>query len=57
MPNILHDINPSRINPDDFIAIIEIGLENKETVVDEEEGPRAAKKVIQKALNAYIENF
>lgn len=31
MANIWHDINPSRINPDDFIAVIEIekGSKNK----------------------------
>ena len=30
-------------------------LEGKETVVDELEGAEAAKKVIQKSLDAYIE--
>ena len=29
MTNIWHDINPSRINPDDFIAVIEIGKGSK----------------------------
>ena len=29
MSNIWHDINPSRINPDNFIAVIEIGKGSK----------------------------
>ena len=32
-------------------------LENKETMVDEEQGPEAAKETIQKALDNYIERF
>lgn len=32
-------------------------LENKDTLVDEEEGPEAARETIQKALDAYIEKF
>lgn len=32
-------------------------LENKDTVVDEEQGPDAARKSIQLALDAYIEKF
>lgn len=32
-------------------------LENKDTVVDEEQGPDAARKAIQLALDAYIEKF
>lgn len=32
-------------------------LENKDTVVDEEQGPEAAKETIRNALDAYIEKF
>lgn len=32
-------------------------LENKDTVVDEEQGPEEAKETIQKSLDAYIEKF
>ena len=32
-------------------------LEGKETVVDEEQGPEAARAIIQKCLDAYIEKF
>lgn len=32
-------------------------LENKDTVVDEEQGPEEAKETIRKALDAYIEKF
>lgn len=32
-------------------------LENKDTIVDEEEGPEAARQTIQHALDAYIEKF
>ena len=32
-------------------------LEGKETVVDEEQGPEAAKEIIRKCLDAYIEKF
>ncbi|MDL2253072.1 inorganic diphosphatase [Ruminococcaceae bacterium OttesenSCG-928-I18] len=32
-------------------------LEGKETVVDEEQGPQAAKEIIQKSLDDYIEKF
>ena len=32
-------------------------LENKETLVDDEQGPEAAKETIKKALDSYIEKF
>jgi len=32
-------------------------LEEKETVVDDEQGPDVARETIEKALDAYIEKF
>ena len=64
MSNIWHDIDPKRIKPEEFIAVIEITKGSKkkyeldkETVVDEVQGREAAIDIIAHCIDNYINCF
>ena len=64
MSNIWHDIDPKRIRPEEFIAVIEITKGSKkkyeldkETVVDEVQGRDAAVEIIEHCIDNYINCF
>ena len=64
MSNIWHDIFPKRINAEDFICVVEITKGSKkkykldkETAVNEVSHREEAVKIINVAIENYVDNF